>query len=267
MIKTFTFILIFISCMLPATEQSKKLELGLGAFSTQLPHYLGSDQSDIYLVPLPYVYYLDDTFKVDRNQFTGKLWQNHNFYLDLSASGGVKVNSEDNNARAGMNDLDWVFELGPSIKYYFTGDPQQSSFWYAELFTRKATATDFQSLTDIGWRYGPSMTFQQAYSYLQGEIEFTSRFNINFSDSKYLNYYYGVSDEFSHASRSVFENVSGYSGSDLSVGLTYKTGAWWFGGFARYYNFYSANQSDSPLVLQNSNWALGFGVAWVFYQN
>ena len=51
-----------------ANEQSKlskqksdaKLEVGIGAFAVQLPQYLGSDQSDSYLVPLPYFYYLDE---------------------------------------------------------------------------------------------------------------------------------------------------------------------------------------------------------------
>jgi outer membrane protein len=137
-------LLIYPSQAAQGSEQQSKvqkseaiIEIGIGAFSVHLPQYLGSDQSDSYVVPLPYFYYLDDDFKVDRNQFTGKLWQDNNFYLDLSASAGLKVNSEDNTSRIDMPDLDCVFELGPSIKYYLTGDPQKSSYLYAEFLPVK----------------------------------------------------------------------------------------------------------------------------------
>jgi len=255
----------------PTVQKTEtKIEVGVGAFAMQLPQYIGSDQRDSYFVPLPYIYYLDDNIKIDRNQFNGKLFQNNHFYLDLSASGGIKVNSEDNTARSGMPDLDWVFELGPSVKYYFTGSPQKKSFFYAELFTRKATATDFHSLTNAGWRYGPSMTYQNAFSLAdidqgKGEFEFTTRLNANFSDDRYVNYYYGVPKKYSQINRSSYESNGGYAGSDVSVGLTYKINAWWFAGFARYYNLSGAEYDDSPLVKQNSDWSLGLGVAWIFY--
>jgi len=247
-----------------------KLEIGIGAFAMQLPQYLGSDQNDSYLVPLPYVYYLDENIKVDKNQFSGKLFQDNDFYIDLSASGGIKVNSEDNNARADMPDLDWVFELGPSIKYYFTGSPQQTSFFYAEFFTRKATATDFRSITNAGWRYGPSATYQKDFSlaYIdqgKGEFEFTTRLNVNFSDARYLNYYYGVPNEYSQQNREKYNSRGGYAGSDISFGLTYKVNSWWFASFARYYNLSGAEYHDSPLVKRNSHWSLGIGATWIFY--
>ncbi|PKG82498.1 MipA/OmpV family protein [Colwellia sp. 75C3] len=254
-----------------APKKEPVIEVGVGAFAMHLPQYLGSDQSDSYVVPLPYFYYLDDDFKVDRNQFTGKLWQDNNFYLDLSASGGVKVNSEDNTARTAMPDLDWVFELGPSIKYYFTGDPQKNSYLYAEFFTRKATATDFSSLTNVGWRYGPSITYQQAFSSHwinqgKGVFELTTRANVNFSDSRYSNYYYGVPSQYQKTDRQAYQSDGGYAGSDISVGLTYKVNDWWLGGFARYYYLSGAEYEASPLVKQHSNWSLGFGVAWIFYK-
>ena len=251
-------------------EKQSTLEIGVGAFAMQLPQYLGSNQTDAYLVPLPYVYYLDENIKIDRNQFNGKLFQNNHFYIDLSASGGVKVNSEDNVARIDMPDLDWVFELGPSIKYYLDCSPQNENFFYIEFFTRKATATDFHSLTNAGWRYGPSMTYQKAFNLVsldqgKGVFEFTTRANINFADDRYLNYYYGVPDEHSHLSRARYNSDGGYAGSDVSFGLTYKVNSWWFAGFARYYNLSGAEHRNSPLVKEQSNWAFGLGVAWIFY--
>lgn len=266
--------------LLAATSKNKEqekvkakstLEIGMGAFAMNLPQYLGSDQSDSYVVPLPYIYYQDDKYKIDRNQFTGKLWQDNHYYLDLSASGGVKVNSEDNDARENMADLDWVFELGPSIKYYFAGDPLSRNYLFAEFFTRKAVATDFTSVTNAGWRFGPSFTYQKAFSISSfqqghGRFELTTRATINFSDDTYHNYYYGVSPADEQVSRAAYDSAGGYAGSDISVGLTYKIDRWWFSSFTRFYYLDGAEYDNSPLVKERSNWSFGFGAAWIFYQ-
>ena len=82
-----------------------------------IPHYLGSDQSEQYALPVPYIRYQSDYLDIDRNSFTGYLWQQGNLHLDISAGVSIAVDSKDNTAREGLDDLDWVFELGPSLNY------------------------------------------------------------------------------------------------------------------------------------------------------
>ena len=261
---------LLLSFNVSAEKAPVEMEVGVGIFTLQTPHYLGSDQSETYILPMPYFYYLDENIKVDRNQFTGKLFTQGNVYFDLSASAGIKVNSEDNNARHGMEDVDWVFELGPSLKYYFDGDPQQSDFLYTELFTRKATATDFHSLTNVGWRYGISSTYQNTFvlpELGQGEFELAARINVNFSDDRYLNYYYGVPESATTHTRESYFSKSGYAGTDLSAGIIYKVNQWWFAGFTRYYNYNGVEYDESPLLKTNHNWSVGIGFSWIFYQS
>lgn len=243
-----------------------QLDLGAGIFAIQLPHYPGAEQDKSYLLPMPYVYYESDEFELERNQLTGFMWSKGKWHLDLSAGAGIAVNSDDNRARISMPDLDWVFELGPSIKYYVIGTPKADQQWFAELFARKALGTDFGSVTNVGWRYGPSMTYQkQFWQNGRDRFELTARVNVNFSDYRYLNYYYGVQQQYATAQRSEFDNGSGYAGSDLSLGLTYKTAALWTGGYLRYHQLSGSNQSDSPLVFERQSWAVGFGIVWIFY--
>ncbi|TMN73291.1 MipA/OmpV family protein [Pseudoalteromonas sp. S1727] len=256
-------LLVLFSC---GSFAASKLELGGGVFMADIPHYLGSDQSEQYVMPVPYIRYQSDELDVDRNSFTGYLWSQENLHLDLSASVSLAVDSEDNSAREGMDDLDWVFELGPSLNYYLIGTPKAAQHLYVGLFTRKAMATDFGSITNVGWHYGPSVYFETPLlSCAESVFTASIRANVNFADDRYLNYYYGITAADSHLARSEFNNQSGYAGSDLSVGLNFDSKKFWLGGFVKYHSLADSKQHSSPLVKQNSNVSFGFGVAWKFY--
>lgn len=245
---------------------ASKLEVGGGIFMADIPHYLGSDQSEQYVLPVPYIRYQSDDLDIDRNSFTGYLWQQGNLHLDISAGVSIAVDSKDNTAREGLDDLDWVFELGPSLNYYLMGTPQTKRHLYFGLFTRKAMATDFGSVTNVGWHYGPSIYFESPLLVTNSyELSTSIRANANFADDRYLNYYYSISLLDSSAERAEFNNHSGYSGSDLSVGINFDTKKYWLGGFVKYDYLANTKQQHSPLVKQNSNISLGFGVAWKFY--
>lgn len=243
------------------------LEVGVGVFNVQLPHYPGANQKKTYVLPSPYIYYSNDKVNIDRNQLTGYLWKKDKWHLDLSAGAGISVNSDDNEAREGMPDLDWVFELGPSLKYFISGNTNTTERWFSEFFIRKAIATDFSSIDDIGWRYGPSMTYQSdIFSHKERKLMLTIRANINYSDAKYLDYYYGVQPEFVSSTRHAYETKSGYAGSDISIGLTYKTPKFWYGGFIRYYALNNSIVETSPLFFKQDSLAVGFGFSWIFYK-
>ncbi|MGX1110833.1 outer membrane protein [Pseudoalteromonas sp. MBR-15] len=244
-----------------------KMELGAGVFYADIPHYLGSDESEKYLLPVPYFRYQSEKMAIDRNNFTGYLWQHENLHLDLSAGVGLAVDSKDNKAREGMDDLDWVFELGPSLNYYVIGEPNSKEHMYFSLFVRKAIATDFGDVDDIGWRYGPSIYYtipllEQAHS--QFSVAF--RGNVNFATERYLDYYYAVNEIESNATRQIYASRSGFSGADVSIGLHFDTPNYWLGGFVKYHHLANSQQHASPLVKQDYNVSIGFGVAWKFYR-
>ena len=252
-------------CSFAATAQYK-LEIGAGIFTTQLPHYPGADQKKTYVLPMPYIFFESENFELERNRLTGFMWNSGNWHLDLSAGAGIKVNSDDNEARVGMPDLDWVFELGPSLKYYLQGSPKSPQHLVTEIFTRKAIATDFSSIGNVGWRYGPAISYQQQFM-VDGvnRLALNIRVVANFSDKRYLDYYYGVNTQYASDTRPEFHNKGGYAGSDLSLGLTYKTRSIWTGGYLRYYQLSDAQQVDSPLFFNTQGWSFGLGIVWIFY--
>ncbi|MBE0457529.1 MipA/OmpV family protein [Pseudoalteromonas sp. KG3] len=259
--------LVLLLCLFSSmSSAASKLEIGGGVFIADIPHYLGSDQSEQYIMPVPYIRYQSDDLDVDRNSFTGYLWHNESLHLDISAGVSLAVDSEENQAREGMDDLDWVFELGPSLNYYFIGAPKTAKQFSIGLFTRKAMATDFSSVTNAGWRYGPSIYFESPLIVSSGyEVTTSVRANANFADHRYLDYYYGISALDSRNERSQFNTQSGYSGADLSIGLNFDSKKYWLGGFIKYHHLAQSKQQRSPLVKQDSNISFGFGVAWKFY--
>lgn len=249
-------------------KNKQELEVGAGVFVATLPDYIGSDEESTYLLPMPYVYFKTDKIELDRNAFTGHLWRKKRWYLDISAAGSIAVSSKDNLARQNMPDLDWVGELGLSLKYYFIGDDRADEELHLGFRLHKAIATDFSSIDDIGWTYGPSLAYQNIVypSAISGELTFEAKLSAHFGDSKYLNYYYGVNEQYQAYDRLAFSANSGYGGSSLSTGFTWKKDQLWLASYVKYYTLAGSEQKNSPLVKSNDNWAYGLALVWIFYQ-
>ncbi|MFY8275192.1 MipA/OmpV family protein [Pseudoalteromonas sp. SSDWG2] len=260
-------VVVFFLLICSAGSTGKELELGAGVFSASIPHYLGSSQHSNYTLPLPYVVYRSDNLSVDRNSAVGYLWQYGPWHLDISATAAFAVDSQDNTARKGMDDLDWVFELGPALDYYIEGKPQADDFFKLGVFTRKALATDFSDINDLGFRFGPYLHWKkEVWQQDDSSVTLTSRAAVNFATSQYVNYFYGVVQSDVTATRSYYKGRSGYSGSELSIGVSYDSNRWWLGGFVKYYRLKDSTWQDSPLVERHHNIAIGAGVAWKFYR-
>lgn len=248
---------------LAAKEQ---LELGIGAFNAYVPHYIGADQSQNYIVPLPYVRYRSDKLQVNRNNAVGYLWQQNQWHLSLSATGSIAIDSDKNTARKNMPDLGWVAELGPALDYYFIGTPQAENFVKTGLFVRKALATDFKKISDIGGKYGIYGEYQHiVWQQANQQVQLNIKGAINFATQGYLNYYYSVAHSYQTRERSAYQAQSGYAGEELSLGISYDTQQWWAGGFIKYYRLKDTAHLHSPLVKRSHNIAAGIGVAWKFY--
>jgi outer membrane scaffolding protein for murein synthesis (MipA/OmpV family) len=245
-----------------------EVKVGAGLFTTSLPDYLGSSEQSNYTVPFPYIYYKNKNFKIERNALTGFMWQSNDWYLDMSMSGGVPVKSDDNELRSGMSDIDWVAELGPAIKYYAYGQPKSAENLHLAFSVRKALATDFSHLDNVGWQYVTALNHQKSLGKLaQGTLRLSSSIKVNYGDDRYLNYYFGVTEQEETTYRAKFKADSGYQSTSINLGLSWKKEQWLFGTFAKYHLLNNSAQENSPLVTENTSWYIGFGLAWIFYSD
>jgi outer membrane scaffolding protein for murein synthesis (MipA/OmpV family) len=240
------------------------LEVGIGAATSYLPHYIGSDESEIFYVPFPYLRYRSEKITIDRNLIQGNLWHSGNWSLELSLGGSVKVDSDKSKARSGMDDLDFIIEGGPALHYYFLGDRSKDNALFIAFPVRAAISTDFTSADYQGITFNPSAVWRRGYWMGEYEVRPQISLGLRSGDSKFHDYFYGVDLKDVTAQRSAYSGQSGYGGIQFNYSTAVLWDNWLAAGFMRYINAKGASFESSSLVKQDENWVVGFAVAYLF---
>lgn len=245
-----------------AEKQKKgKWTFGVGVMAASLPHYFGADEDKTLALPFPYIRYTSEKLTIDRNGIKRKLWDSEHLELTFSGSGSIKVDSKDNKARAGMPDLGWVGSIGPALNWYLVDDKSL----YMQFTARKAWAID-GGLESIGWQGESSINWQSdKYPFTFGQsMYYVAKARIKYDTSDYNDYFYGVDSQYVTAERQAYQAESGYSGSQLLLGVNFEGESYRAGIFARYNSISGATFDDSPLIRQDGNFSYGFAYAWLF---
>ncbi|MBI2380622.1 MAG: MipA/OmpV family protein [Gammaproteobacteria bacterium] len=237
-------------------------ELGVGATALSFPHYTGSDQRTNWLLPFPYISYESERLSVDRNAAHGHLWRRGDWRLEISASGSLPVDSEDDEARAGMPDLDAMGEIGPSLIYSAWQD--DGSSLNLELPVRSAWSTDLRSLDEHGWFVNPQARYKHEWAVKEGRQSLELVGGPVWATSAYHDYFYTVLPRYATADRPAYEADKGYGGWRASIGWTHRQGRLWYGAFLRWYDLNDAAFADSPLVRTDHSLVAGAAMAWIF---
>lgn len=240
-------------------REKPTIELGFGVGSLYYPNYIGSKSIQLINVPLPYVRYRGEFFRIDEDGLTGKLFGIDGLRLDISVSGSLPASSESDGVRKGMPDLDLTGEIGPQFVYQIYA--KGVSMLELELPLRATLSTNFSSISYRGLISNPQLKYSLNYS----AFEWTFRTGLLFTDKEYNDYYYGVAQEYVTPSREAYETKSGYSGFRGRVGMTYKKGNWWGGAFVSYTDIDEATFRDSPLVETTGALYMGASLAYIFY--
>ena len=232
-------------------------EAGIAAAALSYPHYLGADQQSAYLIPLPYFVYRGEYIQADRGGLRGFLYNSDRLDLRLSLRGSLPVNSTDNDARAGMDDLDLLLEAGPVLQVKIFEDASQ--LLRLDLPVRAAFSLGNSFLRHEGWTSNPRL-YHEAYI---GPWTVTSNAGVVFSDRRYHGYIYDVDYNDVTADRPYYQSRSGYTAARFSVGARRRVGDYFVGAQLSYYNLNGAENEDSPLLKQNDYLAASLFFAWV----
>jgi outer membrane scaffolding protein for murein synthesis (MipA/OmpV family) len=250
-------------CLLMPTARAAELprwELGLGLAGLSIPDYRGSDHRRAYLLPLPYVQYRGKFFQIDREGAHGKLFTSERMRLELSVAAGPPAQSEDNEARRGMPDLDPTVEAGASLQIFLARDTSRGQAWSIQLPWRAVVATDLSRAQGIGWVFAPSLNYDRNHL---GGWSLGVAAGPLYASEKYHDYYYEVSPAYATATRPLYDAPGGYSGSRLTFSASRRFPNFWVGAFARYDRLGSAAFADSPLMRKNESFMAGAGIAWI----
>jgi len=145
-----------------AAEQLPLWEAGLGATVISFPHYRGSDERRAWVLPFPYVVYRGEFLQADEKRMRGLFFKTERAELDVSVSGTPPVDSNENDARRGMPDLDATLEIGPSLNFLLARSDDRKTRLELRLPVRAVLATDFTHVILPGGCSSPTSTSTSA---------------------------------------------------------------------------------------------------------
>ena len=250
-------------------EKEKKpvWELGVGAGLLYIPDYRGSNESRFYVLPYPYVVYRGDILKVDKQKISGQVFKTDRVLLDISFYGSVPVDSDKNSARAGMEDLDPTFEIGPALEFTLLENRESQYSLKFSFPVRAVFSTDFSSVTYEGWVVSPRLNFEKSDIIPQTGLHLGISAGPLFADSGYHDYYYTVEPGYATAWRPAYDADGGYSGSTLTIGLSKSYKQLKFNAFVSADFLDGAVFDDSPLVKTRTSIMSGVSVSWIFFKS
>ena len=247
---------------LPVYAENKPLwELGAGIGYIDFPDYRGSDERTSYFLPIPYFVYRGELIQVDRESVRGRLFESERMKLDISLNGSVPVDSDDNEARRGMDDLDPTIEIGPVLKIHLLENPEQKYRLDLRLPVRAVISSEIEQ---VGWIAQPQLNLDIADPLNQPGWKLGLLAGPLFGDREYHDYFYGVAPRFARPGRPAYTAEGGYAGAQVIAALSKRFPRYWVGGFIKWDTLDNAVFDDSPLVRKTSHLTGGIAFNWIF---
>lgn len=241
----------------PAADAGLPLwELGVGVGALSLPHYRGSDQSQQWLLPVPYAVYRGDILRADRDGARAVLLETDRLDFDLSAGASAPAKSRDNRARSGMPDLEPTVDFGPNLNLTLG----RGAGWKLDLrLPVTAVFTLGSDARAIGWAAAPNLNLDlrvQGWNIglLAGPL---------YGSRAYHAYFYDVAPEYATAGRPAYRARGGAAGWRFTGALSRRFGDAWLGAFVRADSLDGARFGDSPLVRRRQHLSAGLALSWI----
>lgn len=242
-------------------------EVGVVAGGGRLPDYPAASESHLRGLALPFAIYRGPTFRVgDRGAARGIILDDGTVEFDLGLDASFPVDSNDNDAREGMDDLDFLLEVGPRMTYRVWPQGSTNELNLA-IATRAVISTDFAN-----WRY-QGVSINPSLGYARNELfgldmRAVATMSPLFGVGGLNRYFYRVADGETLPDRAAFDADDGYVGTEFSAGLSYSIldNVRIFGGVQFGYWDGAAN-SDSPLHEDTTTYAIGGGLRWSIFES
>ena len=238
-------------------------EIGAGVSALTLPAYRGSDQTNNFILPIPFFTYHGDFFKADRHGIRGSFFDTDRVDLTVSLALSPPMGSNDIPIRTGMPDLKATFEVGPQVDLTLWRSENRARFLKL-LMPLRAALTVEGSPEGVGWVFSPTLNVDIT------DLPGMPGWNLGllagplFGSQRQNAYYYSVAPQYATPARPAYEAPSGYAGMHYTMGMSKRFPNFWLGAFLRYGNLSGARFEDSPLVVQKDSLGAGVALSWIF---
>lgn len=253
-----------------ALDESQPLwEFGVGGGAVEVPNYPASSERNFVALAAPYLIYRGDVFRIG-NGARAVFVEENDFEIDVSFGGAFSADSDDNTAREGMPELDFLFEVGPQLIYRvkdYSFENGGHARLNARLQARAVFSTDFERIDDRGFVLQPALSYQQR-GVLFKDTGLNASFSLMFGSEDLHDYFYQVDPDFVTTSRQQFDARGGYLGAELSLGLSFPVVENMRGFLGASVQFHQgAANEDSPLFEDDITYSLGVGFVWRLYES
>jgi len=262
-------VLIFLTQVIHAQDDNRVrrslYEFGAGGFYSQLPDYPGSENFRARWLMIPFFRYRGENFRSDDEGTRAIFNFSKKFKIEFSFGGNFPATSKGNKTREGMDDLDFLFEIGPRIAYEFYKD--ETGRVRIQLPLRGAFAMNLNFLElDFfikrqGTLSGPEFQYERI---LNKTWEFNYWMSLNYLDEGYSDYFYEVRPKDATNRRPAYNAKGGFLGYDHSTGLLYRTKNLRLFMGIRYSDYREAVVRESPLFKNAENTVAFMGMTYIF---
>ena len=251
-----------------APEQKPRWELGAGAGMLYAPDYPGSSEHHLRGLALPYIIYRGDVFRLGDGQTARAVaFETNRLEFNLSFDAAFDADSENNELREGMDDLDFMFQLGPQLSirladFTFTDDSRSELF--LALQTRAVFSSDLKRIDQRGYVFEPMLRYKH-YGLLSPKLDATISLRPLWASQQLHAYFFDVEPRFATLERPEYEADAGYFGTGLNFYASYQMtekASVFFG--TQTTSLHGAANRDSPLHQKDLTVAFGAGLVWTF---
>lgn len=247
----------------PSAPVEKPLwELGVVTGVAYMPDYPAASQSSVHVLPLPMIRYRGNFLRSDeKGLLRGRFIHTRDMEFDISVNGSFPANSDDNDARAGMPDLDWIGEIGPRFQWTLA----RAAKWAKvdmEVPLRAAFSTDFHSnVTYRGLVFAPEIAYQHG-NFLDSHVAVKLGLGATVASEALNDYFYQVGSAYATADRPAYDADGGYMGSKLQLSLSTELTPWvGLMGLGRVDFHQGAANEDSPLFKDDTTFTVGMALS------
>jgi outer membrane scaffolding protein for murein synthesis (MipA/OmpV family) len=248
----------------PQPRQDPLWEVRVGGTGLYGPVYPGASENKINGVGAPLLIYRGDRIRFGEYGVARAIAAETK-KLELDVSLDAVYAARDAKARAGMPDLDYLFQVGPQAVWHIadTGwTANGRSELTAFLPVRGVAASDFKSIEHVGWLAEPAIAYHRVYA---GDLRttWTAKVFVSLADEGLMDYWYGVAPAFATPTRPAYEAKGGYLSTAVNLS--------WSRELTRDFQIYltyqgrllsgSAN-SRSPLLQEDFTNAVSFSFVW-----
>lgn len=253
------------------SEAQPLWEFGVGGGVAEVPNYPASDERNTIGLAAPYLVYRGDVFRIGGgNGARAVVVEESDWELDVSFGGAFAADSDDNTAREGMPELDFLFEVGPQVIYKvrdFNFDSGGKGRLNARLQARSVFSTDFNRIEHRGYVLEPNLSYQQR-GVLFEDTALSASISAVFATEKLHDYFYEVDAEFVTPNRDFYDASGGYLGTDLSVSFSFPVTDSIRAFIGSSLNITAGAANDqSPLFENKYNYSIAAGFVWRLYQS